>query len=424
MSANLKQVGGNLVPPVETGRVDSKKNKPPLQVLSANTVGQAALLELPLDILRIIAGFAGKPMRIVCRRVCKRLQEANPLDHDRKKICALAAAQGYLKIVTWARTQGFRCDSSICNSAAQNGHLKVLKWAKANGVLFSNFTMGFAALGGHLDVLRWHYARSKPEDLVASAGAYGAHLEVIKWLQGKGFKFEQKVPLIVQQVTRGMEDWGILICYKAACTGKLETLRWARAEGMIAPPKVMGYAAYHGHHNIVQWDFEVRKVINTQAAAGAAFGSHLPLLEFLRKAGMEWTRPVEVFFLRDSRVLKSTGEKQPWGEQIYYHAAINGNLEVIKWAHAQGVSYDPCILLAAALRSNHLKILQWLRREAKIAWDTPAFDLIHLNGVLTITNNSRSLIPHSCTFYERVCDTAKKNHQVDVLAWAQVDFLS
>lgn len=45
----------------------------------------------------------------------------------------VAAGNGYLKILQWARENGCPWDEDTCSFAALNGHLEVLQWARANG---------------------------------------------------------------------------------------------------------------------------------------------------------------------------------------------------------------------------------------------------------------------------------------------------
>jgi hypothetical protein len=46
--------------------------------------------------------------------------------------CAGAAYGGNLKVLQWARENGYPWDSTTCANAAAGGHLHVLKWARAN----------------------------------------------------------------------------------------------------------------------------------------------------------------------------------------------------------------------------------------------------------------------------------------------------
>ena len=45
----------------------------------------------------------------------------------------IAAQNGHLEVLQWARNNGCDWDSDTCACAAQNGHLEVLQWARNNG---------------------------------------------------------------------------------------------------------------------------------------------------------------------------------------------------------------------------------------------------------------------------------------------------
>jgi hypothetical protein len=68
----------------------------------------------------------------------------------------MAAANGHLHILNWARANGYPpWDESICSHAAENGHLHVLKWARENNCPWKEHACAYAAMGGKLEVLKW-----------------------------------------------------------------------------------------------------------------------------------------------------------------------------------------------------------------------------------------------------------------------------
>jgi len=50
-----------------------------------------------------------------------------------KDTCIIAADNGHLDVLKWARANGCPWDSFYCSSAERNGHLDVLTWARENG---------------------------------------------------------------------------------------------------------------------------------------------------------------------------------------------------------------------------------------------------------------------------------------------------
>ena len=49
---------------------------------------------------------------------------------DKYNVCDIAASNGWLDLLKWARQNGCEWDSWTCSCAAENGHCEVLKWAR------------------------------------------------------------------------------------------------------------------------------------------------------------------------------------------------------------------------------------------------------------------------------------------------------
>ena len=52
----------------------------------------------------------------------------------------------------------------------------------------------------------------------------------------------------------------------------------------------------------------------------------------------------------------------PWDSSVCYQAALNGHLEVLRWARSQGCPWNENAPCAAAM-NGHLKTLVWLIQE-------------------------------------------------------------
>jgi hypothetical protein len=63
-----------------------------------------------------------------------------------EQVCDIAAENGWLDLLKWARYYNYSWSSYTCSSAARNGHLyifilnEVLKWAKINGCTWDSYT--------------------------------------------------------------------------------------------------------------------------------------------------------------------------------------------------------------------------------------------------------------------------------------------
>ena len=89
------------------------------------------LLSIPVEILVMITSFLPKHyLYIFAHHVCSELkyilQSLTVNDHiGLSKICEMAALEGNLNVLQWARRNKYNWDSSICVRAAKNGHLEI-----------------------------------------------------------------------------------------------------------------------------------------------------------------------------------------------------------------------------------------------------------------------------------------------------------
>ena len=111
-----------------------------------------------------------------------------------KRICFLAAREGHLHILRWAKSQLVSnaidyvhlWDGRTLEQAAYRGHFLVVKWLKENGCYWDTFTCAAAALGGHLEILKWLQENGCPWDgLTYSYAAAHGHFHILKWLREK-----------------------------------------------------------------------------------------------------------------------------------------------------------------------------------------------------------------------------------------------
>ncbi len=124
-------------------------------------------------------------------------------------ICFNASCYDNLKILIWARGNGYWWNSRICAFAAKNGNLEMLKWARQHGCKWDIDTCSSATINNHLDVLIW--ARKN-----------------------------------------GCE-WNYSVCTYAAIFNRLEILIWARENGCKWNSDVRNYAKASGHEELLQW---------------------------------------------------------------------------------------------------------------------------------------------------------------------------
>ena len=91
-------------------------------------------------VLRVLFGAAHKK-----RRVVSFLELMPPIEVEPD--CCLAAKNGHLNVVKWARALNVPWGKHACYEAAFGGHLEVLKWARENGCRLDEGACAGAAAG-------------------------------------------------------------------------------------------------------------------------------------------------------------------------------------------------------------------------------------------------------------------------------------
>ena len=150
---------------------------------------------IPNEILCMITAYLpAHYLYIFIKMVCKDLAEQlagliHSDDKPLKKLCNMAAKDGHLEVLKWARENGCEWNSNTCANAAENGHLEVLKWARENGCEWNSNTCAYAAQNGHLEVLKWARENGcKWNSETCTYAAQNGHLEVLKWARENGCK--------------------------------------------------------------------------------------------------------------------------------------------------------------------------------------------------------------------------------------------
>ena len=79
----------------------------------------------------------------------------------------------------------------MCSIAALNGHLEVLKWARGNGCPWNKQTCSYAAINGDLEVLKYARENSCPWDKDVCVNAFkNNHFELLKWALINGCEWD------------------------------------------------------------------------------------------------------------------------------------------------------------------------------------------------------------------------------------------
>ena len=156
------------------------------------------------------------------------------------------------------------------------------------------------------------------KEKMAKASALNGRLDVLKWARANGCSLDN------------------IMCVYATRGGHLEMLKWLKENGCHWDGVICAFAADHGHIHILQWARENNYPWGELACASAAENGHLNVLQ--------WARENDC----------------PWDEITCVYAAGNGHLGILQWARSQGCPWDKLVCEFAA-ENGHLDVLQWAR---------------------------------------------------------------
>lgn len=194
-----------------------------------------------------------------------------------KSLSNIAAEQGELTLVSWARDAGCNWDVSVFLSGIKGGQTQTLQHLVDNGC-----------------------PAPEGKDACACAAATEGGLDVLVWLRERGF------------------DWDEAVCTTAAARGDLPLLQWIHEHGCPwTQDEVFEAAAGGGHINILEWGLESGVVFDEMTCGAAAKGGSLETLQFLR------------------------AHECPWDDSVILLSILKGHCDVFLWAREHGCPYNP-----------------------------------------------------------------------------------
>ena len=171
--------------------------------------------------------------------------------------------------------------------------------------------------------------------------------------------------------TRGC-PWDVDVCTIAAKHGRLDILRWVRAQDPPCP-----------------W--------NEQACELAASYGHLEILQWLR----------------------SQEPPCPWRDFTDYSAAAHGQLACLQWAHTNGCPSAEKHTCEIAAQNGNLEILQWVRaQDPPYPWTSSACTRAAEEGHLGVLQWLRTQNP-PCPWDKYTYDAALYSGHDKVAQWVR-----
>ena len=157
-------------------------------------------------------------------------------------------------------------------------------------------------------------------------------------------------------------------------------------------------------------------LIDKFTCMNAALNGNLELIKWARQMGCEWDELTCSGAAMNGHlhVLKWLHENGcPWDKYVCQLAAEDGHLETLKWARENGCAWDEYTCTYAA-RNGHLKVLQWAR-ENGCNWDEETCANAAFNGDLEILKWARE---NGCEWDKDLCiQAAERNNHVEVVEW-------
>jgi hypothetical protein len=257
------------------------------------------LLDLPAELLVLIAAQLAEDDELAASLACRKLREA-VASTERRAACAplstwIGSALCSVGKLEWAVAAcRMPLKAKLFTYAARDGQLEQLRWLGANGCVFTPEDQ-------HKDVYNDPDTWKCMHPL--EGAAQGGHLEVLLWFIAHG------------------APWDEGICSQAARFGHLVILKWARANGCpLYDDHMCAYAADGGHLDILRWLRANGCPWAADTCERAAMGGHLAVLQWLR------------------------ANRCPWGEERFIrhgpHAPGGGHLAVLRWARANGRPWE------------------------------------------------------------------------------------
>lgn len=201
------------------------------------------------------------------------------LDKEQDSISVAAAKKGHLRILQWAKRNGFPWKIDTINIAANYGHLHILKWLRLNNCDWDTAICVNCAHHGHLEILEWAHENGCPwqKEFVLETAVIKGQLEIVKWAHQHGCELNKDV------------------CFYAAAHGNLHVLIWARENDCPWDVRTCAAAAAHGHLDVLIWAQEHGCPWDEQICEIAASNRQFTICRWIRDNGL----PAGNFFLHD-----------------------------------------------------------------------------------------------------------------------------
>ena len=248
---------------------------------------------------------------------------------DRSSSCTEAAAKsGNLEVLKHVRQLGSKFSKKVCILAAKNGHLDMIKWARSQECPWNPSKMFPAALScrtSQLDLYEWLWQQECPfyaEDNFSIASKYGNY-QFFLFAESKN----PEVRLIYSSI-----DYLTNMGECASRMGCLETIEWTLNLVYLSGPNP---------------HFRKEKMI-----VSAAFYENCKILDYLLE------KFAHEFWMWSPG---SNGESEV--DKLVESAAQRGRVDVLDWIVQRRTDWKEATVFNTALKCREIKVFIWLKSQ-------------------------------------------------------------
>jgi hypothetical protein len=222
-----------------------------------------------------------------------------------------------------------------------------------------------------------------------------------------------------------------LECYQIASRGYLNILKWAHQNGYTWDHRTCAQAALHGHFEILKWAREKDCDWDIDTPAAAAEGGHLEILKW----SITQNCPKEDLIIRLSAIKHNHLHILKWTTQMNFQANLDeeasiaakfGYLDIIKELYPRGTDYNWPIYASAAL-NDQIEVIKWmietdenLRQDLHPTLDESSGVYICANAALNGHLETLGFLrENGFPWNSQTCMNAVGGSHLEVLLWAR-----
>lgn len=222
-----------------------------------------SLIDLPVDIIRLIPEYMRSVDHIMLRGTCRDLYSSIPAIKCRQMIDAAAA--GYINIIDYLVVSGQKLSAKITMYAAAGGHLSCLKYLIDHGCPVNDYAAMAAIKNGHLECIKYlHRATDARDHKSVLRAAANGHVHIMQWLN---------------EFMVDTYSWNY-----AARYGQLEMLKWLKSvdyPNTVYGANITGYAAASGCIDVLEYLIECNFQVGIFTMYQACIHGNLEVVKWL-----------------------------------------------------------------------------------------------------------------------------------------------